>query len=215
MRNDNAKEEGSERARSGEDIAVLVRELISEASEFLDIHRELSRIVPAEDYDWELNAVTAAAAHLRAIMRSFALKYDDTAESVKLADVIASIEGLKSASAIKIVRPKVLPIVHVNRRRIETLFNLLIGDAIRNKAKRIALSIPRNGHFKLSDDRPKSSHRKGGDHFALTSIGADGRAQENIDLYLAKEIVGFYGGGIRVSFTARSVEFDFTLPTEG
>jgi hypothetical protein len=211
----NSKNNPREGERTGEDIELLVRELMGEADTFLRVHSELSRSVPAEDYDWELNAVTAATAHLRVIMRSFALKYDDTAESVRLAEVIAAIEESKLPRPIKITRPKVLPVVHVNRRRIETLFTLLIGDAIKNKAKRIALSIPRKGHFKLSDDRPKSAHLRGGDHFALTSIGQNGRAQANVDLYLAKEIVGFYGGGIRISFTARSVEFDFTLPTEG
>lgn len=197
------------------EIDGIVQELVLEAAEFLKTHGELSHSVPAEDYDYEVVALTSATAQLRAMMRAFAFKFDDTAETVNLASVLKTIEAQFKPQNIGIRWPRSLPVIHMNRRRIEALFSFLIGDAVRAKAKKISLSMPRFGHFRLSDDRPKSSQTRTGDHFALTSIDTDGRIRPNIDLYLAKEIVGFYGGGIRVSFTARSVELDFSLPTEG
>lgn len=197
------------------EIDEVIHGLVLEAAEFLKVHSELSRSVTAEDYDNEVIALITATAQLRAIMRSFAYKFDDTAESVNLGGVLKTIEAECLPPNMTIRRPKSLPVVHVNRRRIEALFTFLIGDAVRARARMISITMPRVGHFRLSDDRPKSSQARRTDHFALTAIDSDGQVRPNIELYLAKEIVGFYGGGIRVSFTARSVELDFTLPTDG
>jgi len=196
-------------------VDSVVQDLVIEAAEFLKNHGELHGSVPAEDYDDEVIALTTAAAQLTAIMRSFAFKFDDTAEAVNLSGILKAIESEYLPTNMRIRRPRSLPVIHMNRRRMEALFLFLIGDAIRAKAKTISLTMPRLGHFRLADDRPKTSQTRRGDHFALTAIDGDGRVRPNIDLYLAKEIVGFYGGVIRVSFTARSVELDFTLPTEG
>jgi len=188
--------------------------LLDEIFAFLSVHSEVGKSIPAEDYDEEVNAVSAATTGLRALLQSFAFKYDDTAESVDLIELIRQIEENEAPRGVEVGITRSLPTMHVNRRRIEALFTFLIHDAIASKATKIDITATRNGRFKLSDNRPKAAHRRGDDHFALTFKDENGRVQSNLGPHLAREIIGFYGGGITVSFTAKTVDVEFSLPID-
>jgi len=206
------KKSGSKANSTGSELEQLFIELVNEANGFLKLHRDVSDSLPEEDYRGEVAALTVASTQLCALMRSFFLKHDDSAEKVEIDGILRSLAPRAEKQGLRLVVPRKLPSLHVNRSRIEALFRSLIGDAARSGATKIEVVSEPKGRFICVDNRPRANHRKGSNHFDLTFVDADGATCPNIDCFMAQEIVRFYGGEITVHFSARTFEVEFYLP---
>jgi hypothetical protein len=205
------KKRGSKAGSTGSELERLFVELLDEANTFLGLYQEVSEMVAEEDYRSEVNAMMIATVQLRALMRSFRFKYDDTAESIDLCADLNTLASAAKKNGVLLVIPRTLPSLHLNRRRLQSLLSSLIEDATRAGATKIEVEVTRSGRFRFIDNRPRSNHRKGSSYFDLTCVDGNGELRPNLDLFIAQEIVKFYGGEIVVHFSARSVEVEFSL----